>query len=531
VRRLGWPLLAFAIAAAAASVQDPRIRYDRFQLPAFDAYVYVAMAERPAFFTVAPWGYRVLTPWLVDALPMPNVIRGFRRVTLGALSLAGAALFLFLRRLGHGAAPSLLAVAVFGFSPPVAEAVRDPFLAEPLAVLLLVLFLLAVESGAGLAVLALLGVLGALAKELLLVLLPLAYVAAEPRAGRGRALARTALVMLPALVATALLRMWWTPQLAGAPGVPALSDATAALATLAGSWRDWWAPVLLGGLTPAAALGALRGSARPLLRRYGWLVVVLVVLPLAAGVYTGDGAASSFFALDVPRLLLYALPLLLAFALIALDRIWPHKTPPPPPLHPGAGTRAVAAAAAAALAVAPLWALDRYRRVDLRGARDGPLVLALSRESLRTAARLEGGRAVSYEPARQRYVWGKSDPGGLGRMRWYLRDGWGGQAHYGTGPVVMHDREATLLVPCLRPRDVEIVLEAWAPTPTRLAAFVNGRPVGSFVPGPGGAAVALLVPAGAFVRGDNLLTLAAPAAAAGVRLERAELRPAPRGHE
>jgi hypothetical protein len=531
------PLAAVAIAAAAVSLQDPRVRHDRFQLPAFDAYVYVAMAERPAFFTVAPWGYRVLTPWVVDALPVPNVIRGFRRVTLGALALTGAALFAFLRRLGHGVAPSLLAVAVFGLSPPVGEAVRDPFLAEPLAVLLLVSFLLALEAGAGAAVLALVAVLGALAKEVLLLLLPLAYAAGDrssPAAGfataspsggerRSVALVRTVLVALPAVVATVLLRFWWAPWIAGQDGAPMLPQATAALRTLVTSWGDWWAPILLYGLAPVAVLGALRARARPLVRRYGWLTLLLTALPLAAGVYSGDGATTSFFALDVPRLLIYVLPLLLAFALVALDRVWPHMTPPPPPLRPGAPARTAAAVAAALFALAPAWALDRYRRVDLRGARDGPLVLALSRESLRAAHRLDAGRAVVYEPEHQRFVWGESDRGELGRMRWYLRDGWGGQAHYGTGPVVMHEREATLLVPCLRPRALQVVLETSARTPTRLAASVNGEAVGEFVAGPGTTKIVLRVPAGALVRGDNPLTLAAPAPAAGVRLERAEI--------
>ena len=76
--------------------QDPHLRHDRFTLPAFDAYAYLAMAEHPPVFTVAPWGYRVLTPWLVHLLPVDNVARGFRYVTLSSLTLAGGLLFLFL---------------------------------------------------------------------------------------------------------------------------------------------------------------------------------------------------------------------------------------------------------------------------------------------------------------------------------------------------------------------------------------------------------------------------------------------------
>src|SRR6185503_1809971 len=65
------PVLSFALALALtaglvawqqARQHDPGIAYGRFQLPGFDANVYLVMAERPAVFTVAPWGYRVLVP-------------------------------------------------------------------------------------------------------------------------------------------------------------------------------------------------------------------------------------------------------------------------------------------------------------------------------------------------------------------------------------------------------------------------------------------------------------------------------------
>ncbi|MEO8501488.1 MAG: hypothetical protein ABI565_11280, partial [Vicinamibacteria bacterium] len=39
-------------------------RYDRYVLPGFDGYAYAAMAEDPRMFTLAPWGYRILTPWI-----------------------------------------------------------------------------------------------------------------------------------------------------------------------------------------------------------------------------------------------------------------------------------------------------------------------------------------------------------------------------------------------------------------------------------------------------------------------------------
>ena len=53
-------------------------QYDAFHLPAFDPYVYVAMAEHPSFFTVAPWGYRVLTPWALQLLGQANAVQAYR---------------------------------------------------------------------------------------------------------------------------------------------------------------------------------------------------------------------------------------------------------------------------------------------------------------------------------------------------------------------------------------------------------------------------------------------------------------------
>ena len=164
-------LLALAVAALTVgfqyrSQQDPHIRYTRWELPAFDAYVYVAMAEHPAFFTVAPWGYRALTPWVVSAFPVPKVVHGFRRVTLVSLVAAGFLLFVFLGRLGYPTWASLLGVAAFGLSPPIAELVGYVFLADPLTLALLLGFLVALESGAGLGVLCLVMALGAFSKEI-----------------------------------------------------------------------------------------------------------------------------------------------------------------------------------------------------------------------------------------------------------------------------------------------------------------------------------------------------------------------------
>lgn len=432
-------------------------------------------------------------------------------MTLAGFAVAGVLLFLFLRRLGHGEWPSLLAVALFGLSTPVAEAVKYPFLSEPVTVALEIAFLLALEAGAGLPILALLAVCGALCKDVFLALLPLVFLAARERTGSGRrALGAAAAVAGPALLLSLSLRSWWTPHLATEVPSLSLGVVLAGLKLVLGSWRAWWEDALLWGLTPVAALGALRPQARPFLRRYGYLVLLLAALPFVASVYAGDASAVWFFSRDVPRLLLYVLPLLLPLGLMALDRIWPSQGPPPPPWPAGRGL-VFATVATAAIVVLPLVAVDRYRRVDLHGSRDGPLVLALCRETLRFAGRLERGDPASFELARRTFVPGESHPSEMSRMRWFLREGWGDRAHYGTGDAVMRAAEASILIPCLRPRDLDVVLVLEAPGGTRLRAFVNGRPLGSVAVGSERAESTVRVPAAFLFRGDNLLTLAAPA--------------------
>jgi hypothetical protein len=505
------------------SIQDPHVRHDRFTLPAFDAYAYMAMAEHPAFFTVSPWGYRLLTPSIVHVLPVPNEARGFRYVTLAGLTLAGALLFLFLCRLGHAPWAALIGVVAFTLSPPVGQAIRNRFLAEPLGIALVVGFLLALEAGAGLAVLCLLATLAALCKEgLLVILLPLVFFAYLEREGPWRAVRAMAIVSVPAVVVAVGLPAWWTPHLPAS--LPRLEPWRAAAAA-ARAWREWWASLLLAGLTPLAVLGALRTPARPVLRRYGYLLLVAFVAPFAAATYTGEGGPGHFFAADVPRLLLYALPVIVALALLALDRVWPHHRPPPPQVVLPSPVRAAAALAAAAAVALPFAAVDRYRRVDLRGARDGPYVLAVCRESLRTAGRLERGQAVAFDALTQRFAWGESDAGELGRMRWFLRGGWGALAHYGTGEIEMREGQAELLLPMFRPQDLDLELVTVAPAGTRLGIAVNGRPVGETASDRGRTVVRL--PAALLFRGDNAVTLSASDGAPGARLRSFALTPRP----
>jgi hypothetical protein len=479
------------------------------------------MAEEPRFFTVAPWGHRVLAPALahVAARGEPGrVLRGFRLVTFGALLAAAVLLFGFERRLGLRAWAALAGAAVFVLSPPVAALLRNPFLTDAVLVALEAAFLLALQAGAGAPALALLAALGALAKESFLLLVPAVYFARWRSDGHRRALALTAAAAVAAGTVTVLLRAWWTPHLeapAPALALQTLSDAAANLRAFLA--RQPWGGWFLAAVAVAALLAARRREGRDLLARYGYVAFVALAAPFFNPVVFSIG--------DVRRLVVHALPVLLPLALAAL----PHAWGPPPPASEARGGRTALrlglAGAAVLAALSPLW-LDRYRRADLQGARDGPLVLGFCRETLRAAGRIERGQPLSYDPEERRFQWGVSDPGQLDRMRWFLREGWGDLPHYGTGAVRMEAARATVIVPVLAPRDLELMLALADGEPAAGVVRLNGQAVG---PWAGGAPARLRLPAAAQFRGDNVLTIELARGSPGqVRFERAEIVPVAR---
>ena len=464
------------------------------------------MAEQPRFFTIAPWGHRVLTPWLASTLPVRNIARAFRIVTFTALLAAGGALFLYLRALGHGLPAAVLGAGLFALLPPVAECLRYVFLAEPVAVLLEVALLVALQSGAGLGPLCLIVVLGTLAKEFFVLLTPVALVVG-PRPIRPR-VRKAAVLFAVSLGSAAALRWWWTPHLP-AP-LPAASPATLILALhrFHDSFPEWWRATLVGGLAPLALLGALRAAAAPV-RSVALYVTVLAVIPPFLNPVT-------FFASDVPRLLIYVLPVAIPLAIGAL---WPPRSRAPRPDWRRGREVGIAGAVLAALAgLAPLAVVDRYRRADLTGPRDGPYVLVVCRETLRTARRLARGEDVAFDPAERRFAWGDGHPSEMDRMRWFLREGWGERAHYGTGEVTMHAGQASVLLPVFVPSGLSAGVHVQAPRPLVIDASVNGRPLRSWAVGPESAGETIMIPAAALFRGDNVLTLAAHDGAPGARL-------------
>jgi len=113
----------------------------------------------------------------------------------------------------------------------------------------------------------------------------------------------------------------------------------------------------------------------------------------------------------------------------------------------------------------------------------------------------------------------------MARMRWFLRDGWGDLPHYADGDARTAAAEATVTLPCLRPRPlaVELVLDASRPVP--VGVRVNATPMTTRLVGPGATPLAFDVPAEALFRGDNRLTLTLQAPADAVALRRVAWRP------
>jgi hypothetical protein len=304
------------------------------------------------------------------------------------------------------------------------------------------------------------------------------------------------------------LRWWWTPHLPSP--LPAASPATFLLALhrFHDSFPEWWRSALLAGVAPLAVLGALRAAAAPV-RSVAVYVVALALIPPFLNPVT-------FFPSDVPRLLIYTLPVVIPLAVCAL--MAPASRAPRPDWPRRGRVGMVAAVLAVAAALAPLAIVDRYRRADLTGPRDGPYVLVVCRETLRTARRLSRGEEVALDPSARRFAWGDSHPSEMDRMRWFLREGWGERAHYGTGEVTMHAERASVLLPVLAPADLSAALHVQAPRAMVVDVAINGRPLHAWAVAADSGPETIAIPGAVLFRGDNQLTLAARDGAPGARL-------------
>ncbi len=528
LRRHGSLLLACALAVALVGLhyrlEHPDGRgFTISSLQGFDAYVYLAAAEHPRVFTVAPWGYRILPAWVAHIVEPDRPMRGFKWLTLSTVAAAAVLLSLFLRRLGFSWPAALIGLALFCLSPPVGELLRNPFSTEGPGIALASALLLGIAGGASLPVLLLLLGLGLLTKDLFVLMTPLLFVALRRSAARRRAVLTAAAVALAMIVLPWLLRRYWTPGIA--PERPVFDAQLLALlrtdARLSGPSAAL--AVLLGGLLPVGLLGALRPAARPFLARYGYLLAATLALPFAAWLNVPDSRPFGFFG-DVPRLHIYALPLLIPLVLWALASLVPslgaQAVAPPGARRRPLVDRACCIALAGVLAF-PFLAADRYRRYPLHRRREGPQILMTCRRTLVAAGDLARGETVDY-PVRP--AGGASPEGALGR-RWYLTDEWDDAAYAADSPLTLRVPRASLLVPCLAPRDLEIVLRLEAAGPARLGCEINGHALDPLRIDRTSDLQRLRLPAASLFRGDNLLTFTRDASQPEVTFDELKVRP------
>jgi len=495
--------------------------WDGFNLPGFDAHVYVAMAEEPRVFTVDPWGYRILLPALIGALTPPRlIVPAFDWAAQASLALSCGLLLVYLRMLGATLRASLIVVIAMMATPSVRAVFENPFLVEPFALALLLMALISIERETLWAI-ALSLLLLSLCKEIWVVLLPLVFLK-RLREGVRDASIKTAQVAAPAAWFWLAMRFLWAPQ---REGTSAPADYLGAVGAILTSVPVFAFDYLMGGLALAALLALTRADAREYLKEHALTLLPLLALPLFAAAYTGEGAATSFFKADVPRLLIYALPFVAALA-VRLDPAHERSVALTPA---GELSRPAMAVSVIVLALAPLL-LDRYSRVDLSTSRDGPYVLGFARETLKTARRLDRGEAVMFDPTDRKFAWGVSPPNELAKLRFFLRGGFGPLAHYGIHDIRMRDARATLILPVLTPRRVRVTATMDARESVWITFLAGGRKVGEALIGPQAVAVTLDIAPDRLFRGDNPIELQCENAVAAVpRLLRLEFTPAPPG--
>ena len=517
-KRLRGPLLAVLLAAATLFTHawirgDSPLGFSFTSLPGFDAYVYVAASDQPSVFTVAPWGYRILTPWVVHVLPGLKTFKAFRYVTQASLLGLAALMFVFLRRLGYAEWAAWLGVVLLCASPPAGELMGNPFLAEPLAALLFLLVLIAIDAAVPLATLALLLALLVLAKDavFLLFLLPLVVLARSAQRTRRRAILEAAGLGVGGLLLALSLRLYWTPHLTTPrPESGLWATAVEELRRFGGTALM---DSLLYGLLPLAILGLTRTSSRPYLRRYGYLIPILLALPFVA--WLNKPAADPSGLYDGPRLWIYAVLLLIPLALGLVNR---PQASAPVVWRPRWLARASVAGLVLVIAF-PFVASDRYRRAPLHERRDGVQALAACRYSLGTASRLARGEDVRLEP---RPTAPPDDPA---HRRWYLLDGWTSLAYLGDGEMASVARQASFIVPLLSPREIEVEVSLRISRPAVVFPVVNGHPLRGFTPAHESATQRFRLPPQDLFRGDNIVTFTIKRPCTAIWVDSLVLRP------
>ncbi|MGH9029603.1 MAG: hypothetical protein ACRDV4_08325, partial [Acidimicrobiales bacterium] len=170
------PLVPWAVAVAATGFYCglAAVYWDRAAGFTNDAGDYMRLAQHPLRFTRAPFGFRVLTPWIVW-LSHANPSYFFAAVTIVSLAVASALLYMYLLELYSGGV-AMFGTALFVVSPTTLIELKNPVDVDALFLAMMVLAFLALVRRRWW-VLGVALVIGTLDKEsMLFVLLPVLLV-------------------------------------------------------------------------------------------------------------------------------------------------------------------------------------------------------------------------------------------------------------------------------------------------------------------------------------------------------------------
>jgi len=470
-------------------------KYDRYVLPAFDGHAYAVMAENPRFFTLAPWGYRIVEPWIVHLLPASSAAVGFFWLNLALLPCAIFALGRWLRRLGFSAPASALACSAFAVSPPMRVLLDYQVLVDPLGLLLLVLTLEELLEPDVLVLMALLAV-SALTKETGLLWITLVPLYLVRRGWLARGWLDSAVAAAPALALAVLLRVTW-----GRPDPPpdlsSFLDQTVGR-VIASSWALATTAMMSGLLLPGI-VGMFRERSVAL-RIQGALLWIFTFGLIVSNPYR-------YSVSDLPRLSLYAWPALLPLALSGLGF---QRVPLPAPPRRHERLRAAVSVLTLLICLAAVAATDPYRRAPFPSPHNPVVLAGRVRETLKIAAALEAGETFTFDARSGRFAAPIKESFNLTegrRQRWFLLAGFGRDAVFRSGSPEFAG-EARLLLPILVPRTVVMSMEFEGPGGVKVAVSAAGHEIATVPVGAAGAV--FRIPAKILTRGDNLLRLRSP---------------------
>jgi hypothetical protein len=322
-----WSTIALVcLGASAALVYPPVTKYALFE-PGLggregDVGMYVRMYQGFPLSEIArPFRYRVFTPLAARLVPMPPhallryfdlngdklVLLRFGLVNLVGLAVAGMALVALGEALGLALGEALLVAFLFYTSFPVVNFGGTPMV-DTWGHAFLALGLVAMLRDQW-ALLAVAGLLGMLAKETTVLLVPAALLLP---ASAPRRLARLG-ALAPGLVVYAVLRFAVLPGGYGFPSDPVNSIENLVYRLGHGPYLAWIAfdgGTAFMALWPLALLGWFRLRGRPdePLARLSWLIPPILLMPFLIGSNIG-------------RIWFYAFPVMLPLAVLGLRRL------------------------------------------------------------------------------------------------------------------------------------------------------------------------------------------------------------------